>query len=154
GGREYARLIARALGARAQRFLVRDAGLLPQAWRERPQPFSGRVSFLPLNLTAPKNGQARTNRLLELSRRSRMRMPLSPEGVPAHTGIVALAGHLVACERPELGDLAAQLLGQTLIVRDLDPARAIAGHTSGHRFVTLQGEVLDPDGTVTVGTHH
>ncbi|TMQ32643.1 MAG: hypothetical protein E6K70_17440, partial [Planctomycetota bacterium] len=152
--REYAPLIDLALGDRAQRFLVRDAGLLQQALRERPQPFSGRVSFLPLNLTAPENGQARTNRLLELSRRSRMRMPLSPEGVPAHTGIVALAEHLVACEHPELGDLPAQLLGQTLIVRDLDTARAIAGHTSGHRFVTLQGEVLDPDGTVTVGTHH
>src|SRR5439155_25018349 len=54
----------------------------------------------------------------------------------------------------ELSDLPGQLLGQTLIVRDLDTANAIAAHTSGYRFVTLQGELLEADGTITVGTHH
>jgi chromosome segregation protein len=39
-----------------------------------------------------------------------------------------------------------------LIVRDLATARALAG--SGFRLVTLQGELLEPDGTLTVGTHH
>ncbi len=48
----------------------------------------------------------------------------------------------------------AQLLGRTLIVRDLATARALAAHASGFRFVTLQGELLEPDGTVTVGTYH
>src|SRR5439155_3453377 len=48
----------------------------------------------------------------------------------------------------------AQLLAHTLIVRDLASARAIAAHTSGYRLVTLQGELLEPDGTLTVGTHH
>src|SRR5262249_5365450 len=70
--REYAPLIDLALGGRAQRFLVRDAAQLAEALRARSQPFSGRVSFLPLNLTAPENGQSRNNRLLELSRRSRI----------------------------------------------------------------------------------
>src|SRR5207302_2951600 len=54
----------------------------------------------------------------------------------------------------ELADLPAQLLGRTLIVRDLATARNIAVHTSGFRLVTLQGELLEPDGTLTVGTHH
>ncbi len=58
------------------------------------------------------------------------------------------------CEHPELSDLPAQLLARTLIVRDLASARAIAAHTSGYRLVTLQGELLEPDGTLTVGTHH
>jgi chromosome segregation protein len=40
------------------------------------------------------------------------------------------------------------------VVRDLATARAIAAHTTGYRFVTLQGELLEADGTLTVGTHH
>jgi chromosome segregation protein len=68
--------------------------------------------------------------------------------------VVAPAEQLVTCDHPELVDLPAQLLGRTLVVRDLEVARAIAAHTSGYRLVTLQGELLEPDGTLTVGTHH
>src|SRR5262249_11288105 len=50
--------------------------------------------------------------------------------------------------------LAQRLLGQTLIVRDLRTAREITGQLPGHRFVTLHGDVLEPDGTLTTGTHH
>ena len=45
-------------------------------------------------------------------------------------------------------------LSGTLIVRDLTAARALAVHLPGHRFVTLHGELLEADGTLTVGTHH
>ncbi|MBV9122653.1 MAG: hypothetical protein JO112_04790, partial [Planctomycetes bacterium] len=159
--REYAPLIDLALGERAQRFLVRDASLLAEAFRQRGQPFSGRVSFLPLTPAAATrssaNGSAsesRANRLIEVSPQGRVRMPVSPAGAPVHPGVVAAAEQLVACEAQELADLPAQLLGRTLVVRDLATARAIAAHTSGYRFITLQGELLDPDGTLTVGTHH
>jgi chromosome segregation protein len=156
--REYAPLIDLALGERAQRFLVRDAALLEEALRQRTQPFSGRVSFVPLGRTAGTAGASLSaghpNRLIELSHLSRVRMPLSPQGVPAHPGMVALAEQLVTCENPELADLPSQLLGRTLLVRDLDAARAMAAHTSGYRFVTLNGELLEADGTLTVGTHH
>jgi chromosome segregation protein len=150
---EYAPLIDLALGERAQRFLVRDAGLLAEALRGRGAPFSGRVSFLVQAPTA-QAGAARSNRLIESSPLSRVRMPHSPAGSPAHPGVIALAEQLVTCDRPGLGDLPAHLLGRTLLVRDLDTARLIAAHTSGYRFVTLQGELLDADGTLTVGTHH
>jgi chromosome segregation protein len=67
----------------------------------------------------------------------------------------------VSCENPELADLPRHLLGNTLIVRDLATARTIWETTQGngqrtatYRFVTLQGELLEPDGTLTVGTHH
>jgi chromosome segregation protein len=161
--REYAPLIDLALGDWAQRFLVRDAGALAEALAGRTQPFSGRVSFLPLRPAGaaprpPADGaQAegrRPNRLIEVSLLGRVRMPLSPEGTPAHPGVVAPAEALVSCDNPELADLPAQLLGRTLIVRDLATARAIAAHTTGFRLVTLQGELLEPDGTLTVGTHH
>lgn len=151
--REFAPLIDLALGDRAQRFLVSNAGELAGALAERGQLFSGRVSFL-IRTPPPENGPARGNRLIESSPLSRVRMPQSPQGAPAHPGMIALAEQLVTCERPELADLPTQLLGRTLLVRDLATAQLIAAHTSGYRFVTLQGELLEPDGTLTVGTHH
>jgi chromosome segregation protein len=154
---EYAPLIDLALGERAQRFLVQDAALLGDALRSRTAPFSGRVSFLPLNgwtTAQPAADAGHPNRLIEVSPLGRVRMPTAAEGTPAHPGVVALAAQLVTCERPGFGDLPAQLLGQTLIVRDLETARTIAAHTSGYRFVTLAGELLEADGTLTVGTHH
>jgi chromosome segregation protein len=173
--REYAPLIDLALGERAQRFLVSDAARLDEALRGRSQPFSGRVSFLPLTADKPDgpatvegtngdNGMSqrplvpvragRRNRLIEVSPLGRVRMPQSAAGAPAHPGVIALAADLAVCDRPELAHLPAHLLGRTLLVRDLAAAREISAHTSGYRFVTLQGELLETDGTLTVGTHH
>src|SRR5206468_6253046 len=54
----------------------------------------------------------------------------------------------------QMADLRRRLLARTLIVRDLATARALAVHTAGYRFITLQGELLEADGTLTIGTHH
>jgi chromosome segregation protein len=155
--REYAPLIDLALGDWAQRFIVRDANRLARALTGHTEPFSGRVSFLPLaSATADDDALAnlRRNRLVQLSLLSRVRQPGEPGLTPEHPGLVAPAEQLVSCDHPELGDLPAQLLGRTLIVRDLATARAIAAHAPGFRLVTLAGELLEPDGTLTVGTHH
>lgn len=160
--REHAPLIDLALGDWAQRFVVRDVDQLAQALAERGQPFSGRVSFLPL---APAErdddhdeqavAALRGHHLLRLSPLSRLRgTDSATSATPDHPGLVAPAEALVSCEHPELADLPAQLLGRTLIVRDLATARILAEHAPGFRFVTLQGELLEPDGTLTVGTHH
>src|SRR5207302_1371598 len=97
-------------------------------------------------------GVVHGNGLPELSERART--AVSPEDMPAHPGVIALADQVVRCEHPELAKLPALLLGCTLIVLDLDTARSIAGRTSGYRFITLHGELLEPDGTLTIGTHH
>jgi chromosome segregation protein len=151
--REHAPLIDLALGERAQRFVVRDAGRLHEALAGRGLPFSGRVSFLTLS-PAAEHSALPGNRLMAVSRLGQVRMPASPEGLPAHPGVVALAETLVTCDNPDLAYLPAQMLGRTLIVRDLESARTIAAFTTGYRFVTLRGELLEPDGTLTVGTHH
>ncbi len=151
---EYAPLIDLALGERAQRFVVRDAARLYEALGRREQPFSGRVSFLTLSQPSAEHAAAHPNRLIAVSHLGQVRMPASPEGLPAHPGVIALAEGLVTCDAPDLAHLPAQLLGRTLIVRDLEAARAVAAFTTGYRFVTLRGEVLEPDGTLTVGTHH
>jgi chromosome segregation protein len=135
--REYAPLIDVALGEKAQRFLVRDPGILADALKRQHQPFSGRVGFLPVARSAP------TIPLAELDG--------SPEKLP---GVIAHADQVVNCEHPELKHLPAQLLGRTLIVHDLDSARAITARAPGWRLVTMQGELLEVDGTLTVGAHH
>ncbi|MCZ6445524.1 MAG: chromosome segregation protein SMC [Planctomycetota bacterium] len=54
--------------------------------------------------------------------------------------------------QPQAGDAVARLLGKTLIVADLGAATLLgAGPLSGWRFVTKAGEVLEPDGRVTLG---
>jgi chromosome segregation protein len=157
--REYAPLIDIALGDWAQRFVVRDPDRFAQALAGRREPFTGRVSFLPLldrdsAVDDDALARLRRNRLVQLSLLSRVRQPGEMTVTPEHPGLVAPAEQLVSCDHPELGDLPAQLLGRTLVVRDLATARAIAAHAPGFRLVTLQGELLEPDGTLTVGTHH
>ncbi len=155
--REFAPLIDLALGERAQRFLVRDPDQLAQALRQRSQPFSSRVSFLPLT----SSGQA------SLFPRPQTRGTLAPpvalasnqgplpiEGAASHPSVIARAEQVVRCDHPELADLPARLLAGTLIVRDLTAAQALAPHLPGCRFVTMRGELLEADGTLTVGTHH
>ena len=55
--REYAPLIDLALGERAQHFLVADATQLEIALKAHTEPFSGRVSFLPVDLPADGTAQ-------------------------------------------------------------------------------------------------
>src|SRR5205807_4199034 len=78
-------------------------------------------------------------------------VPLPPIPWP---GVVRRADALVHCDHPELAGLPAQLLGTTLLVPDLAAARELVAQTAGYRFVTLRGELLEADGTLTVGTHH
>jgi chromosome segregation protein len=152
---EYAPLIDLALGERSQHFVVRDAGRLDQALRLRPVPFSGRVSFLQLAASAKEEvGGGGLHGVIELSASGQAAPPASNQAAPMHPGIVARADSLVTCDHPDLADLPSQLLGKTFIVRDMQAARAVAANASEYRFVTLGGELLEADGTLTVGVHH
>ncbi len=68
--------------------------------------------------------------------------------------MIARADEVVRCDDPRFAELPVQLLGRTLIVRDLATARAILALGVGYRCITLAGELLEEDGTLTVGTHH
>ena len=128
----------------------------PRRWPSAAQPFSGPRQFLAAvgDPTAqPAEQRAGPIGSWRCRCTARRTWPVLPEGTPVHPGW---------WRRPRPGALrasgagrsAGQLLGRTLIVRDLAAARAIAAHASGFRLVTLQGELLEPDGTLTVGTHH
>jgi chromosome segregation protein len=126
---EVAPLIDLALGEAAQCFLVRDAGALDRALEGRS--FAGRVGFLPFTPTDSGDW--------------------SPGEPPP---LAQRADRLVRCESPELAGLPGRLLGRTLIVSDLAIARRIAAQSPGWRFVTRRGELLESDGTLTVGGAH
>ncbi len=153
--REFAPLIDLALGERARSFLVRDPDQLAQALRDKSQPFSSRVSFLPLPQPSPTPSAARNpTNPTSASALVSAGGPLPIKGTPVHPSIIARAEQVVRCDNPELADLPARLLAGTLIVHDLIAARALAPHLPSHRFVTLRGELLEADGTLTIGTHH
>jgi chromosome segregation protein len=82
------------------------------------------------------------------------RMPplINEPEFPARPGVVACALDLVRHdERYRL--LARHLLGRTFVVETLEDARALAREdTLHHRFVTLAGEVVEPDGRMRLGT--
>lgn len=132
--RELAPLIDLALGERAQYFVVRDAAALDQALAARGKPFAGRVGFLPL--ATPNSPE--------------LALVNDPAELPHRADV------LVGCDHPELAHLPMQLLGSTRIVPDLATARSLAALPGGQglRFVTRDGELLEADGTLTVGLHH
>jgi chromosome segregation protein len=128
--REYAPLLDLALGGKAQCFVVRDLQRLTDALADWPVAIPGRVSFLPLRTGGP---------------------------APAADGLpdgVLRASDLVVCDEPDLAVLPEQVLGDTLIVPDISTARALSAEYLGNRFITRQGEMLDTDGVLTVGTYH
>ncbi len=124
--RDVAPLIDLALGDAAQRFVVRGAAALDEllnALGELP----GRVGLIPLGASPPA----------------------AAEGLI--TSSLQTAASFVHCDRPDLSHLPDQLLGRVLIADDLAAARLLAPAHPGFRFVTRSGELLEPDGTVTVG---
>ncbi len=69
----------------------------------------------------------------------------------AHPGYVARAIEFVQFPEP-LEHLANHLLGKTVVVRTLPEALAMAAvDTEGHRFVTLAGELVEPNGCISLG---
>ncbi|RMF20592.1 MAG: hypothetical protein D6760_11235, partial [Deltaproteobacteria bacterium] len=67
-----------------------------------------------------------------------------------HPGLLHRAVELVTAPEQALA-LVPRLLGSTFIVDTLETARELTAAGRRARFVTLQGEVLEPDGTVYLG---
>lgn len=129
--RDIAPLLDIALGSIAECFMVRSADQLAQALPERTGPFSGRVRFLPVRPADRESFDCT--------------MACPPE--------VVRCDRLVTCEHPELHGLPAQLLGTTWLVPNLEMARDLGRRLPGQRFVTTNGDLIESDGSITVGVH-
>jgi chromosome segregation protein len=139
--REHAAIIDLALGDRAQHFIVLDGQRLDRALVAGARSLAGRVSFIVLRDPDPAPGAIDAQAIADLP-------------VELQSLIVARASDKVGCQHRSLAALVPQLLGRTLIVSDLQAARLLAQKLPAFRFVTLAGEILETDGTLTVGAHH
>ena len=92
----------------------------------------GRATFLPLTTTQGRE--------------------LQENGLENCRGFVGIASRLVTCQEQYRG-VTANLLGRTVIVSDLDAAIAMANKYSRRfKIVTLDGQVMNPGGSMTGGS--
>lgn len=136
---ERAALLEVALGSRAELIVIDDFEPLIEYLASGAGCISGRVGFVAL--AAREDGSFAHFRLDQSALPDLADLP----------GIEGRADEFVAGS--SVAGLAERLLADTWIVDRLETAAEIsAGAGRGCRFVTLQGERLEPDGTLTVGT--
>ncbi len=77
---------------------------------------------------------------------------LQESGLESCRGFVGIASELVSCD-DRYRAIVENLLGRTVIVQDLDAAIQMAGkYHSRFRIVTLDGQVMNPGGSMTGGS--
>ncbi|MBC8289931.1 MAG: chromosome segregation protein SMC, partial [Planctomycetes bacterium] len=131
---ENAALLEVALGGRAQLIVLEEIDALIEYLTTSAVRIDGRVGFL--SVRGPIAGRA--------DREPEIDLAMDPE-------VVCRADSLVSSECLYL-PLARQLLGDTWVVLNLDAARRLAGTCPTKRFVTFQGELVEPDGSLFTGT--
>jgi chromosome segregation protein len=157
---EQAALLEVAMGSRSQLIVLDELDSLIAYLGGGACQISGRVGFVVYGAD-PTSPQAATRRTkpsdVPPSKNQSHNFDhfrIDPATLPDLSGCAGIqnrADRLVMCE--ELPLLAEQLLADTWIVDTLDTALELSKDAGrGCRFVTLQGELLDADGTLFVGT--
>ena len=144
---ENAALLEVALGSRAQLIVLRDLDPMIEYLKRGTARIDGRVGFLGLDEVSAAEDVAAETDTAEGADPKHEAVDLSSDA-----DVIFRADQLVSasCRQPEL---AARLLDTTWVVTDLDAAnRLAAAEGIGQRFVTLQGELIDPDGILYAGT--
>lgn len=145
---DVAPLIEMALGSRTQLIVVDDAGPLIDYLNRGEAHILGRVGFL--ELPSARRG-APTAAAAARSRGFRISAERLPD-LSYEAGVIARADTLLT-ESEAVPGLAARLLADTWIVASLtDAYDLLDGVGAGCRFVTQQGELVEADGTLYVGT--
>ena len=151
---ENAALLEVALGDRAQLIVLEEMEALIQYLKTGTYEISGRVGFIahsaegaPIWTTPLADDSAVVSEGQSSALGESANLDLTDQ-----PGVSCRADQLVhSCEK--LPDLPARLLADTWIVETLDVALELAqGKGRGRRFVTLQGELLESDGQLTVGS--
>jgi chromosome segregation protein len=155
---EWAPLIEIALGRRSEAIVVDDLAPFLDYVSRTPVPLSGRVGFIPAGRGAQSARAASGEPARTASGRSVHRFverlaadAASRIDLRNQPGVECRADSLVRSS-PQVPALAEQLLADVWIVDTADTAFSLAaGAGRGCRFVTLQGELIETDGTLTVG---
>ncbi|MED1437526.1 chromosome segregation protein SMC [Aeribacillus composti] len=132
---EYETAIEIALGAASQHIVVDDEESARQAIAFLKKNAFGRATFLPLSV---------------IKGRSIPKYQLSI--AESHPDFIGIASQLVEYESA-YKPIIENLLGNVIIAKTLEGANAIAKQIQySHRIVTLEGDVVNPGGSMTGGT--
>ena len=129
---EYTVAIEIALGGAMQQIVVDSEADGKAAISYLKRTGGGRATFLPIAVIRGKT--------------------LSENGLDNCRGFVGIASELVKCDNRYSG-IVENLLGRTVIVEDIDAAIAMAKKYSNRfKIVTLDGQVVNPGGSMTGGS--
>jgi chromosome segregation protein len=138
---EAAPLVEIALGQSAQHIVATPSRELLSYLQTESNKLGGRVGFLWLDGKGGGLFQTATT----------LRQQKGPDPILDKPGVLGRADRFVETQ-PQFALLAERLLGRTWFVEKLTNAIALAESIgAGYSYVTLAGELLEPDGTLTVG---
>ena len=147
---ERAALLEVSLGSRAQLIVLKEYQALLDYLNQGTVQLTSRVGFVAIpdrSFGESFSPIKQDNRFVHLQLD-----PASLADLSKEPGVVMRADELVASDRGITG-LATSILADTWIVQSMDVALGLAmGRGAGLRFVTLQGELLESNGTLFVGT--
>ena len=129
---EYSVAVEVALGAAMQNIVVGNEADAKRAIYYLKNNHVGRATFLPISAIKARN--------------------LDEHGLDDNLGFVAIASDLVEC-KAEYKNIISNLLGRVVIVEDMDCAIGIAKRYSNRfKIVTVDGQVINPGGSMTGGS--
>lgn len=129
---EYSVAVEVALGAAMQNIVVGNEADAKRAIYYLKNNRAGRATFLPISAIKARN--------------------LDEHGLDDNLGFVAIASDLVEC-KAEYKNIISNLLGRVVIVEDMDCAIGIAKRYSNRfKIVTVDGQVINPGGSMTGGS--
>ncbi|MGN0527755.1 MAG: chromosome segregation protein SMC [Eubacterium sp.] len=129
---EYSTAIEVALGAAMQNIVVGNESDAKRAINYLKQNNQGRATFLPISAIKPRY--------------------IEEKNLDDNFGFVAVAADLVKCDG-EYADIVSNLLGRVMVVEDIDCAIGISKrYKNRYKIVTLDGQVMNPGGSMTGGS--
>ena len=129
---QYTLAIEIALGAAMQQIVVDTEADGKAAISYLKRTGGGRATFLPLNTIQGRY--------------------LQENGLDTCRGYVGIAAELITCD-PKYKGIVANLLARTVIATDIDAAIAMARkYNNRFKIVTLDGQVMNPGGSMTGGS--
>ncbi len=129
---EYSTAVEVALGAAMQNIVVGNESDAKRAINYLKQNNQGRATFLPISAIKPRY--------------------IEEKNLDDNFGFVAVAADLVKCDG-KYADIVSNLLGRVMVVEDIDCAIGISKrYKNRYKIVTLDGQVMNPGGSITGGS--
>jgi len=129
---EYSNAVEVALGAAMQNIVVSNESDAKRAINFLKQNNQGRATFLPVSAIKPRD--------------------IEEKDLDDNFGFVDIASNLVECDA-QYKDIISNLLGRVIIAEDIDCAIGISKrYKNRYKIVTLDGQVMNPGGSMTGGS--